>query len=211
MKHFEKLSGLYLVASPILPVEKLLYATAKALDGGVDMLQFSAGKEIDDIYAASSVLAGLAKKHGIPFLINNNLELAKKVKADGIHFDTYFVSPVEARQVLGSQCIVGYTVNVDMAKIKWAEEAGADYVSFCSIFHQCTTAQCPIVSLETVKNARSLTKLSMFAAGGINLDNAHLVLEAGADGIAVTSALLRAENPEETVKLFKKIIDKCRK
>ena len=46
MKHFEKLGGLYLVVSPILPTEKLLYATAEALDGGVDMLQFSAGKEI---------------------------------------------------------------------------------------------------------------------------------------------------------------------
>ena len=205
------LSGLYLVVSPILPTEKLLYATEKALDGGVDILQFSAGKEIADMYVMASVLAGLAKKHGIPFLINNSLELAKKVKADGVHFDTYDVSPAEARRVLGSHCIVGYTVNIDMEKIKWAEEAGADYVSFCSIFHQCTATQCPIVSLETVKNVRSLTKLSMFAAGGINLDNAHLVLEAGADGIAVTSALLQAENPEKTAEAFKKMIDKYRK
>jgi thiamine-phosphate pyrophosphorylase len=211
MKHFEKLAGLYLVVSPILPTEKLLYATEKALDGGVDILQFSAGKEIADMYVTSSVLAGLAKKHEIPFLINNSLELAKKVKADGVHFDTYDVSPVEARRVLGSHCIVGYTVNIDMEKIRWAEEAGADYVSFCSIFHQCTAAQCPMVSLETVKNARSLTKLSMFAAGGINLDNAHLVLEAGADGIAVTSALLQPENPQETAEAFKKMIDKYRK
>src|SRR5208283_5283081 len=171
MKHFEKLEGLYLIASPIMPTEKLLYATEKALDGGVDILQFSAGKEIADMYVTASVLAGLAKKHGIPFLINKSLELAKKIKAAGVHFDSYDVSPVEARQVLGSHCIVGYTVNIDVEKIKWAEGAGADYVSFCSIFRQCTVAQCPIVSLETVKNARSLTKLSMFAAGGINLEN----------------------------------------
>ena len=49
--------------------------------------------------------------------------------------------------------------------------AGADYVSFCSIFHQCPGGQCPIVSLDTVKNATSPTKLSVFAAGGINLEN----------------------------------------
>jgi thiamine-phosphate pyrophosphorylase len=211
MKHFEQLSGLYLVISPILPAEKLLYATAEAIDGGVDLLQFSAGKEIADMYVEASVLSGLAKKHEIPFLINNNLELAKKVKADGVHFDAYDVSPVEARRVLGSHCIVGYTVNTGTEKIRWAEEAGADYVSFCSIFHQCTAVQCPIVPLETVKNARSLTKISMFAAGGINLDNAHLVLEAGADGIAVTSSLLQAENPKKTAEAFKKIIDKYRK
>ncbi len=96
-----------------------------------------------------------------------------------------------------ASCIVGYTVNIDLEKIKWAEQAGADYVSFCSIFHQCTANQCPIVSLETVKNVRSLTKLSMFAAGGINLENAHLVLEAGADGIAVTSALIAGRKSRE--------------
>lgn len=211
MKHFEKLSGLYLVVSPIMPVEKLLYATAEALDGGVDMLQFSVGTEIAEMCVMASVLAGLAKKHEIPFLINNSLDLAKKVKADGVHFDAYDVSPVEARRVLGSHCILGYTVNIDMEKIKWAEEAGADYVSFCSVFRQCTAAQCPIVSLETIKNARSLTKLSMFAAGGINLENARLVLEAGADGIAVTSALLQAENPKKTAEAFKKIIIEYRK
>jgi thiamine-phosphate pyrophosphorylase len=211
MKHFEKLRGLYLVVSPIAPTEKLLYATEKALDGGVDLLQFSAGKEIGDMYVTASVLAGLAKKHEIPFLVNNSLELAKKVEADGVHFDTYDVSPVEARRVLGSRCLVGYTVNVDMKKIRWADEVGADYVSFCSIFHQCTPAQCPVVPLETVKNARSLTKISMFVAGGINLENAHRVLEAGADGIAVTSALLQAENPKKTAEVFRKMIDKYRK
>ena len=110
-------------------------------------------KKSADMCVMASVLAGLAKKHEIPFLINNSLELAKKVKADGVHFDAYDVSPVEARRVLGSRCIVGYTVNIDMEKIKWAEEAGADYVSFCSIFHQCTAAQCPIVPLETIKTA----------------------------------------------------------
>ncbi len=85
----------------------------------------------------------LAKKHGIPFLVNNSLELAKEVKADGVHFDTFDVSPTEVRRLLGSESIVGYTVNVDLEKVKWAEQAGADYVSFCSIFHQCPGTSMP--------------------------------------------------------------------
>ncbi|MBE3116833.1 thiamine phosphate synthase, partial [Candidatus Bathyarchaeota archaeon] len=114
----------------------------------------------------------------------------------------------EVRRVLGNDSIVGYTVNVDMEKIRWAEQAGADYISFCSIFHICETAQCPIVSLETVKTARSLTKLSIFAAGGIALENAHLILEAGVDGVAVTSAILKAKDPEQAAKAFNEILHK---
>ena len=110
------------------------------------------------------------------------------------------------RKTLGKERLVGYTVNVDLQKIQWAEKEAADYVSFCSVFSKCTAAQCPIVSLETVRNARSLTSLSIFAAGGINLDNAHLVLEEGVDGIAVTSALLKAKDPEQTARAFKEII-----
>ena len=204
----KKLEGLYLVVSPILPTAELLFATEKAIDGGVDVLQFPLGKETVDVHFLANALAGLAKKHKTPFLVNNDLVLAKEVGADGVHFDTFDVAPNEARDFLGSDAIVGYTVNIDMGKLRWAEQAGADYVSFCSIFHICETAQCPIVSLNTVKTARSVTKLSIFAAGGITLENVHLLLEAGVDGVAVTSAILKAKEPKQAAKAFKEILHK---
>ncbi len=210
MTRFRKLGGLYIVVSPILPLEQLLFATERALDGGVDLLQLSAEKETQDITVLASVLSGLAKKHDIPFLVNNSLDLAAKVEADGVHFDAYDVSPKDARQVLGKDAVVGYTVNVELERIKWAEQVNADYVSFCSIFHQCTGGSCPIVSLDTVKNAASNTKIPVFAAGGINLDNLFAVLEAGVGGVVVTSAILKSENPEKTAKAFKQIIDRYR-
>jgi thiamine-phosphate pyrophosphorylase len=208
MRRVRRLKGLYLVVSPILSHKELLSAIEKALNGGVNILQLSAEPEIFWVNTFARELADLAREHETPFLINNDLQLAKEVKADGLHFDTSEIAPKEARQALGRECLVGYTVNVDMQKVRWAEKEGADYVSFCSVFHQCTTAQCPIISLETVRNARSVTPLSIFAAGGINLDNAYLVLEAGADGIAVTSALLKAKDPEQTARAFKEIIRK---
>lgn len=208
MRRVRRLKGLYLVVSLILSHKELLSAIEKALNGGVNILQLSAEPEIFWVNTFARELADLAREHETPFLINNDLQLAKEVKADGLHFDTSEIAPKEARQALGRECLVGYTVNVDMQKVRWAEKEGADYVSFCSVFHQCTTAQCPIISLETVRNARSVTPLSIFAAGGINLDNAYLVLEAGADGIAVTSALLKAKDPEQTARAFKEIIRK---
>lgn len=211
MKRHPKLGGLYLVASPILPNEQLIFATEKALDGDVDILQLSAGRETKDLRFLGTELSGLAKKHGIPFLVNNNLELAKEDKADGVHLDTFEFSPAEVRRYLGSEAIVGYTVNVALEKIKWAEQAGADYVSFCSIFHQCPSNECPIVSLETVKKSAAATNLSVFAAGGINLENILSVLEAGVDGVAVTAAILKSKDPQQTAGALKQIIEKYRK
>jgi thiamine-phosphate diphosphorylase len=208
MKRHSKLGGLYLVASPILPIEQLLTATKKALDGGVDLLQLSTGIETEDLNFLGTELSGLAKKREIPFLVNNNLEFAKEANADGVHLDSFCVSPAEARAVLGKETIVGYTVNVDLEKIKWAEQAGADYVSFCSVFHQCPSNLCPVVSLEAVKKATSATNLPVFAAGGINLENILLVLNAGVDGVAVTSAILKSKSPRQTAKEFKQVIDK---
>ena len=206
MTRFRKLEGLYLVVSPILPLEQLLFATEKALDGGVDILQLSATKEIQETHVLASKLVDLAKRHGIPFLVNNSLNLAKEVKADGVHLDTFGVSPTQVRRILGNESIVGYTVNVDLEKVKWAEQTDADYVSFCSIFHQCPGGQCPIVSLDTIKNVAAHSKISVFAAGGINLENLFSVLDAGIDGVVVTSAILQSKDPEQTAKSFKQII-----
>jgi thiamine-phosphate pyrophosphorylase len=204
----KKLEGLYLVVSPILSAEDLLFATEKALDGGVDVLQFSIGKETVDAHSLASALAGLAKKHKTPFLINNDLVLTKEVGADGVHFSTFDFTPSEARKVLGNDAIVGYTVSIDMEKLKWAQQAGADYVSFCSIFNTCEAEQCPIVSLETVKTARSVTNLPIFAAGGINLENLHLILETGVAGVAVTSAILKSNDPKHAARAFKETLKK---
>lgn len=211
MRRVRRPKGLYLVVSLILPQKELLSAAEKALDGGVDILQLSAEPEIFEENTFAGELADLTREHEKPFIINNDLKLAKEVKADGLHFDTFEITPKEVRRKLGIECLVGYTVNIDPEKVQWAEKKGANYISFCSVFQKCTAAQCPIVSLETVRKTRALTSLSIFAAGGINLDNAHLVLEAGADGVAVTSALLNAKNPEETARAFKKIIRKHRR
>ena len=206
MRRSRKLRGLYLVVSEILPDKELLLATEMSLDGGVDLLQYSAGTSASDRRRLAQELANLANNHDIPFLINNDLQLAKEVEANGVHFDTFEIRPESVWQALGEDSLVGYTVNVSLEKLWWAEKAGADYVSFCSIFHECEVAQCPIVSLETVKEARASSNLSMFGAGGVTLENAHLVLEAGANGVAVTSALLKSKNPQETAKSFKEII-----
>lgn len=211
MRHFRKLEGLYLVVAPILPIDRLLLATEKALRGGVDILQLIVGDATFGMPAFARSLSDLTKKHKTLFLINGSLSLAKEIDADGLHFDNYDTTPSEVKQALGRECIVGYTLSNNIERLRWAEKAGADYVSFCSVFPTRSATQCQILSLETVKTARSRTSLPIFASGGINLDNANLVLEAGVDGIAVTSAVLEAKDPEQTARLLKEIIHNYRK
>ena len=206
-----KLEGLYLVVSPVMPFDKLLVAVKKALKGGVDLLQLIPGEESSEILRLAEDLSSLTEQYDVPFLVNGNLQLAKEVGADGLHLDRYDVTPSEVKQVLGKQCIIGYTLGDNLEKLKWAETVGADYVSFCSVFPTSSATQCDIVPIDTIRAAKLQTTLPIFAAGGINLNNAERVLKAGVNGIAVTSALLKAEDPEQTALAFKEIIRNVRK
>ncbi len=208
MTQFKKLQGLYLVVAPILHLDKLLVAAEKALKGGVDIMQFAPEGDNSGTVRFAGDLSSLARQYAVPILINGNLSIAKEVGADGLHLDSYDITPDEARQICGKQCIVGYTLRKDLKRLKWAETMRADYVSFCSIFPTSSATQCEIVPVETVKEAKHRTTLPVFAAGGITPQNAHLILETGVDGIAVTSGILKAKDPEQAARSFKEVIRK---
>jgi thiamine-phosphate pyrophosphorylase len=205
----KKLEGLYLVVSPVMPFDELLVTVKKALRGGVDLLQLI--PEGSEILRLAEDLSSLTEQYDVPFLVNGNLQLAKEVGAEGLHLDRYDVTPSEVKQVLGKQCIIGYTLGDNLEKLKWAETVGADYVSFCSVFPTSSATQCDIVPIETIRAAKFQTTLPIFAAGGINLNNAERVLKAGVNGIAVTSALLKAKDPEQKARAFKEIIHKLQR
>lgn len=206
-----RLQGLCLVVDPSVPHRRLVDIVEKSLKGGVDLLQLwkPRGDSLE-IRGLARELLNLAKDYDVPLLINNDLQLAKAVEANGVHFDGYDVTPSDARKALNEQSIVGYTVGNDLSWIKWAETGGADYMSFCSVFPSISAIQCEIIPLRTLRSAKSLTDMPVFASGGITLSNAHLVLETGVDGIAVISAILKASDPEQAAESFKAIIHKYR-
>lgn len=207
----KKLQGLYLVIDPTIPHIKLIGTVEKALKGGVDILQlWVPGKGRAEVLKTARALLDLARRYTVPFIINNDVKLAKEVGADGVHLDGYDVTPAQAKAQLGQQSIVGYTLGNDLGRLEWAEKAGADYVSFCAMFPTASVIECEIVPIESIKLAKSVSRLPVFASGGINLNNVHLILEAGADGIAVISAILKAHDPEQVAKSFKEIIKKYR-
>ncbi len=199
------LRGLYLVVDPRLGSGSLAAACA-AIDGGVDIVQLlNSGQDALDF---ARKLREATRARQIPFLINNDLDLARRVEADGLHIDGNHPVPSEVRQVLGSNAVVGYTCGNGLNKLRWATSVGADYVSFCSIFPSASAGECEIVPLETVALGRNETKIPIFASGGITHENASEVLSTGINGIAVISAILNASDPRESARLFKQILER---
>ncbi len=204
----KRLSGLYFVVDPTMPSGKLLGVLEAALDGGVDLVQvWSAWKDNGPFIDLVKNMQRQTKRHAVPLIVNNDVVMAEKVDADGVHMDGYDMTPNEIRRRLGESSIVGYTVGNNLSRVRWAEGEGADYISFCSIFPSPSATECEIVPLDTVRRAKRIAKVPIFASGGINLDNAREVLEAGADGIAVISAIQKSTNPERIAREFKRIIN----
>lgn len=201
---------MYLVADHSLPEQKLIRAVENAIKGGVQIVQiWNAAKASEQsTFRICDRISSVVGKRRIPLIVNNDLNLAKRIGAQGIHFDDFHTPANDARKALGPNAIVGYTCGNNQEMVRKAQTYGADYLSFCALFPSPSVESCEIVPLESVRQAKRVVSIPVFASGGITLENAHLVLEAGADGLAIASSILSAEDPEAKARAFRQIIDK---
>jgi thiamine-phosphate pyrophosphorylase len=177
-----KLRGLYAV-TPEAPdaVEKL----SLALEGGVALLQYRRKRR--DLTEARAV-AALARRHGVPLIVNDDVELALELDADGVHLGRDDGELGAARRRLGDR-ILGASCYDDAGLARRAVRAGADYVAFGSVFASPTkpaAVRAPLTLFATRLG------VPLCAIGGITLENAPRVLAAGADLLAVVTDLFDA-------------------
>ena len=207
-----RLSGLYLVVDPNLPEESLLQKIEGGLKGGVDILQlWNPWQDRNKALKLGRKILKVSRRYRAPLIVDDDLQLATELGADGLHLEKYVLSPVDVRKALGPSAIVGYTCGKDLETAVRADKEGGDYISFCAIFPSPSVQECEIVPLEKVKAAKARISIPVFASGGITEKNAHLVLEAGADGIAVISAIFKAADSEQAARKLKSIILHSRK
>ncbi len=205
-------SGVYLVVDPSYGEEKVLSVAQSSMEAGLDVLQLWASwKDDTSAVELGKKLASIAERFSVPFVVNNNLQVAMKIGADGVHIDGTEPSPIEIHDAMGSDSIAGVTCSTSMEKVLWARDVGADYISFCSMYPSSSVNECDIVPMRMVKEARSKVAIPIFASGGINLNNAHEVLEAGADGVAVISTIMGSTDPALTTKQLKEIVSRYRR
>jgi thiamine-phosphate pyrophosphorylase len=201
MTHGHRLSRLYVILDPYVRPERPLQEVLKAAaEGGAKIFQYrNKTGSMKEAYAEALPLRKLAADLGVTFIVNDRCDLALAVNADGVHLGQDDLPYAEARKVLGSKKIIGLsTHNAD--QVQQAATLKPDYIGFGPIFKPASKQHHdPIVGLEGLRQVRSLTPLSIFAIGGIQADHVQAVMQAGADGIAVISAILTASDVKTTV------------
>lgn len=180
-----------------------------ALEGGCRWIQLRMKDASDDeVRKAAAEIKPMCKAHDAIFLLDDRVELAKELKADGVHLGKNDMPVDEARRVLGEEFIIGGTANT-FEDIERLARQGADYIG-CGPFRFTTTKKnlAPVIGIEGYRDIIEKMKaagidLPVVAIGGITADDIDDILATGVRGIAVSGTVLRAENP---VAMMKQII-----
>ena len=183
-----------------------------ALAGGATVIQFR-DKEMEDSEAIEVCrkIYELTKKKGIPFIVNDRVEVARMVQANGVHLGQEDQSFDFARKILNKNQIIGISVETVDQAIK-AVERGADYLGVGPIYPTATKPDSgKAIGITRLKEIKGVVKVPIVAIGGINEDNLEEVLRAGADGIAVISAVVSAPDITQACRKLKNKIKYVKK
>jgi len=198
------LSGLYIILDPsICPARPLVNVLTAAAEAGAALFQYrNKTASMKDAYVEALALRQAAKKAGVLFIVNDRCDLALAVDADGVHLGQGDLPLDLARRVMGPDKLIGIsTHNPD--QVREATAGKPDYLGFGPIFKPGSKQDHdPVVGLEGLRAMRRLTSLPVFAIGGIQIDQMGEVMRAGANGVAVISAILKAPDISYAVKAF---------
>jgi len=172
----------------------------KALRAGIRLFQYRDKQGTRrTIHAAALRLAATAREAGALFLVNDHADIALAADAHGVHLGQDDLTIEAARKLLGPERIIGISTH-SLEQARDAESAGADYIGFGPVFRTGTKDAGPVRGPEMLRQVRNEVSIPVIAIGGINGENAGAVLAAGADGIAVISAVLDAPDVEAAAK-----------
>jgi thiamine-phosphate pyrophosphorylase len=196
---------LYLITPPKFEPRVFADELKRALDGGdVACLQLRMKDVTDhDILRAAEVLMPIAQKRDVAFIINDRPDIAHMIRADGVHVGQEDATYAEAREIVGKSAIVGVTCHNSRELAFDAGEAGADYVAFGAFFPTQTKEPKTVADLELLQWWAQTMTVPVVAIGGITVDNAKPLVDAGADFLAVSAGVWGYKaGPQAAVKAF---------
>lgn len=174
-----------------------------ALLGGTPMVQLR-DKEgnLRTIYEEAVIIRHLCRQHSAVFIVNDRLDLALAVEANGVHLGQDDLPAARARSLLKHGMLLGISTH-SIGEARAAEAAGADYIGFGPVFSTGTKAGIrPVVGLEGIRQVKAAVQIPVLAIGGITLDRVSEVIGAGADGVAVISAIVGSREIPATCRQF---------
>lgn len=176
-----------------------------AICGGVTCVQLRE-KDLDEesFYKEALVIKDICNRYKVPLIINDNVLLAKRIDADGVHVGQDDLNVEQARQILGKDKIIGVTAKTVEQALD-AQRHGADYLGSGAVFGSTTKTNAKPMDLELLKSITAAVDIPVVAIGGIDITNAYKLKGTGIAGIAVVSGIFSQENIREASKKLKEV------
>lgn len=195
MKCEKKLMKLYAVTDRAWVGEKTLYQQVEeALKSGITCLQLrEKNLDFDSFLKEANEIHELCKRYNVPLIINDNVEIALKCGAEGVHVGQEDMTLTEVRKLVGEKMIIGVSAHT-VEEATQAEKNGADYLGLGAVFSTNTKLDVDVMPKSVVKAICSSVKIPTVAIGGISKKNVMELSGTGVDGIAVVSAIFGAKN-----------------
>ena len=208
MKCDKKAMLLYAVTDRAWVGKQSLYQQVEsALKGGATCVQLRE-KELDEetFYEEAVAISALCRQYGVPFFINDNVEIAVKCHADGIHVGQEDMAAAQVRQRVGDGMMVGVSVH-SVEEALEAVRNGADCLGVGAMFSTSTKTDINVLSKETLRDICAAVDIPVVAIGGIHKSNLSQLAGTGVDGVALVSAIFAADDIESECRLLRKLAE----
>lgn len=202
--------AVYLVADPDQTTGDLSATVIEAIEGGVTAVQFRSKLQTDrDAFAVADRLAVICRDHGVTFIVNDRVDIALAVGADGVHVGVDDL-PVEiVRRLIGPRAIVGYSPESE-EHVRTAPAKGVDYLGIGPVFASSSKDDAPApIGIDGIHRITRMVSIPVVGIGGITAERAAAVVNAGAAGVAVIGAILRSPNPADVAKSLRDAVEQA--
>jgi len=206
------LYGLYAITpctpQQALSTSQLSTLVESAIQGGARIVQYREKYlAFEQRLQQARALRALCDRQEVYFLINDDVALAAAVQADGVHLGSDDMTPTQARQVLGENAIIGVSCYNQLQRARDAQQLGADYAAFGRFFPSVSKPGAQQAEIGLLQQARSELSIPLACIGGINADNAKLLISAGADMVAVINSVFAAADVAKAARQISKLFD----
>ena len=195
MKKFD-LSLYFITDSTNYTEEEFLYRVEQALKGGATLLQLrEKNKTTREYITLAEKVHSIAKRYNVPLIIDDRVDVALAVDAEGVHLGAEDMTIAQARKILGAEKIIGATAKT----VPWALDVynqGADYLGVGAIYPTTTKVKTVLTSTETLRDICKAVPIPVNAIGGLNKNNIDILAGIPIAGICVVSAIMKAESPK---------------
>ena len=204
MKKFD--TTLYFITdSTGLEENVFLYKVEQALSGGVTIIQLrEKNKSTREYMHLAEKVHEISAKYGVPLIIDDRIDIAMAVNAEGVHLGQSDMPVNTARKIVGDSMIIGATTKTVEQALE-AVKNGADYLGVGAIYPTTTKVKTVLTSVDTLKDICQAVNVPVNAIGGLNKDNCHVLENTGISGICVVSAIMKSPNPTKSANELKEI------